>query len=280
MVGGAIVGVAGVLAAAAWPDDRPRSRLASIAIVAAVATLLAAPLAWSATTSRSAVNGVFPGAGPNFVSGLGVTGSSGMGMFGGGRGGFGPRGTNGWPPAGGTRPSFAPPTNGGRGFAPGGRRRGSWRSRRRRVRRAGCVRQLGRRRRGTRLCRAPTTPGSRWTLIVSNEQEAASYVIKGKRVASMGGFTGRETVLTPSYLSGSSRPVRRATSCSGAVVGSGLARATRPRRRSSRSARWSTSLRSGPRRMEAASGAVGARDVRVSWRTTVPARAAELARAS
>ena len=203
VVGGAIVGVAGVLAAAAWPDDRPRSRLASIAIVAAVATLLAAPLAWSATTSHSAVNGVFPGAGPNFVSGLGVTGSSGMGMFGGGRGGFGPRGTNGWPP---------------------GRRYPSRRLRRRRT--AGGVSRP--RRAASRAasavsgggaCGAPgafgssadvdaalayasaNDPGSRWTLIVSNEQEAASYVIKGRRVASMGGFTGRETVLTPSYLS-------------------------------------------------------------------------------
>jgi 4-amino-4-deoxy-L-arabinose transferase-like glycosyltransferase len=43
-------------------------------------------------------------------------------------------------------------------------------------------------------------PGSRWTLIVSSEQEAAPYVVAGERVAAMGGFTGRETVLTSSYL--------------------------------------------------------------------------------
>ena len=42
---------------------------------------------------------------------------------------------------------------------------------------------------------------SRFTLIVSSEQEAAPYVIAGKPVSSMGGFTGRETVLTHSYLS-------------------------------------------------------------------------------
>jgi 4-amino-4-deoxy-L-arabinose transferase-like glycosyltransferase len=42
---------------------------------------------------------------------------------------------------------------------------------------------------------------SRFTLIVSSEQEAAPYVIAGDPVSSMGGFTGRETVLTHAYLS-------------------------------------------------------------------------------
>jgi 4-amino-4-deoxy-L-arabinose transferase-like glycosyltransferase len=41
---------------------------------------------------------------------------------------------------------------------------------------------------------------SRFPLIVSSEQEAAPYVIAGKPVSSMGGFTGRETVLTNAYL--------------------------------------------------------------------------------
>ena len=35
---------------------------------------------------------------------------------------------------------------------------------------------------------------------MQNEQEAAAAVIAGEPVASMGGFTGRETVLTNSYL--------------------------------------------------------------------------------
>ena len=46
----------------------------------------------------------------------------------------------------------------------------------------------------------------RFALIVSSEQEAAPYVIRGESVASMGGFTGRETVLTDGYLA---RLVRR-----------------------------------------------------------------------
>lgn len=42
---------------------------------------------------------------------------------------------------------------------------------------------------------------SRFALVVQSEQEAAPYVIAGESVSSMGGFTGRETVLTPAYLS-------------------------------------------------------------------------------
>ena len=40
----------------------------------------------------------------------------------------------------------------------------------------------------------------RFTLVVQSEEEAATAVIAGEPVASMGGFTGRETVLTNSYL--------------------------------------------------------------------------------
>ena len=43
-------------------------------------------------------------------------------------------------------------------------------------------------------------PGTRFALIVSSAQEAASAVIRGEPVAAMGGFTGRETVLTNAYL--------------------------------------------------------------------------------
>lgn len=42
--------------------------------------------------------------------------------------------------------------------------------------------------------------GTRFALIVSSEEEAADSVVAGDRVAAMGGFTGRETVLAPSYL--------------------------------------------------------------------------------
>ena len=41
---------------------------------------------------------------------------------------------------------------------------------------------------------------ARFALIVQSEEEAADSVVAGGQVASMGGFTGRETVLSKSYL--------------------------------------------------------------------------------
>jgi 4-amino-4-deoxy-L-arabinose transferase-like glycosyltransferase len=66
---------------------RPRRFAATAAVAIAVGSLLAAPTAWSATTSRSAVNGVFPGAGPNYISGLVSGGRNGFLAGGFGRGG-------------------------------------------------------------------------------------------------------------------------------------------------------------------------------------------------
>ncbi|MGE0028446.1 MAG: glycosyltransferase family 39 protein [Thermoleophilia bacterium] len=43
-------------------------------------------------------------------------------------------------------------------------------------------------------------PGTRWSLIVASEEEAAPFVVAGDEVAAMGGFTGRETVIAPSRL--------------------------------------------------------------------------------
>ena len=43
-------------------------------------------------------------------------------------------------------------------------------------------------------------PGTRWSLIVTSEEEAAPFVVAGDRVAAMGGFTGRETVIAPARL--------------------------------------------------------------------------------
>jgi len=127
-------------------------RFRGLAIAIVVTALLAAPAAWSATTSKSAVNGVFPGAGPNFVSGL----SSAGGGFGFGRGGGAPGGFGG-----------------------------------------GSSTDVE-----TALAYVEAHGAtSRFALVVTSEQQAAPYVIRGESVASMGGFTGRETVLTNTYLS-------------------------------------------------------------------------------
>jgi 4-amino-4-deoxy-L-arabinose transferase-like glycosyltransferase len=178
----------------------PGRLVAGGAIGIALLALLAAPTAWAATTFRAPVNGVFPGAGPSFVSGLGTGTGNGGFTFGGGRGGGPPAGMrfrgNGGPPSGGFRTL-------GPGAPPAGFRNGAFPPQ-------GYF--LGRGRGGfgggdsASIERALTyakahDPGTRWTLIVSSEQAAAPYVIKGESVAAMGGFTGRETVLTSSYLS-------------------------------------------------------------------------------
>jgi 4-amino-4-deoxy-L-arabinose transferase-like glycosyltransferase len=117
-----------------------RTRAASVAVAVAVAALLAAPTVWSATTFKSAVNGVFPGAGPGYVSDRSGFGGAGLGAFGS------------------TDLTSAVAY----------------------VESHGATRRFG--------------------LIVDSEQEAASAVVSGEPVAAMGGFTGRETVLTNAYL--------------------------------------------------------------------------------
>ena len=191
----ATVAALAVLAASALVRGR-RSQLAAAAVGIAVAGLLAAPAAWSATTLKAAVNGVFPGAGPNFVTGLTRTATGGFAFaagggpggapaqgFGGGPAGAPPQGFGGGATGGG---GFAPPT---RGAAPGGGAGGGF---------------------GTQTSADVTSAltyveshgaAKRFGLIVSSEQEAAPYVIAGKPVAAMGGFTGRETVLTHAFLS-------------------------------------------------------------------------------
>jgi hypothetical protein len=98
---------------------------------------LAAPAAWSQSTRKAAVNGVFPGAGPSYFGGD-----------------VGPGG-----PAGGSADVDAALAYAGSHGAT-----------------------------------------KRFVLIVSSEQEAAPYVIAGRPVSSLGGFTGRETVLTSAFL--------------------------------------------------------------------------------
>jgi hypothetical protein len=134
------------------PAARGGTRLASAGLCVGLAALLLAPAAWAATTGRGAVSGVFPGAGPGFVSGL----TQAAGGFGGGGGGPGIGG-------------------GGNGTTTDAE---------------------------SALAYAEANgPGTRWSLIVTSEEEAAPLVIAGARVAAMGGFTGRETVLSPALLS-------------------------------------------------------------------------------
>jgi 4-amino-4-deoxy-L-arabinose transferase-like glycosyltransferase len=188
--------VAAVALVAARIPRVPGRIVTTGAVVVALVALLAAPTAWAASTLKSPVNGVFPGAGPSFVSGLSAGGSRSAfgapGRFGRGSGGLPgapPGGFPGAPPGGlpgGGPPAGSFPRSGtlpGHGAFRGGAGGGS----------AAIDHALA-------YAKAHD-PGTRWTLIVSSEQSAAPSVIKGESVAAMGGFTGRETVLTGSFLS-------------------------------------------------------------------------------
>jgi len=148
----------------------PRARAAAVAV--AVAALLAAPAAWSATTWSFAVNGTFPGAGPSYVSGGGGPGGGPAGFR-----GFGGR------PSGGFQGGPPPQQAQGFGFAP----RGGFGANALDVQAAvAYVKAHG--------------ASTRFGLIVSSQSEAAQYVIDGETVAGIGGFSGREAVVSPSFL--------------------------------------------------------------------------------
>ena len=181
MVVGTVAAVAGLAA---------RRRLETLALGIAIVALFAAPAVWSATVFKNANNGTFPGAGPNYLSGASLIGGAPGGAGFGGRPAGGPPSLG----AGGRGRPGAPPSRvGGRGFTPPG----------------GGATRVGGVGGGTTSSAAITTAlkyveahgaTKRFGLIVQNEQEAAAAVIAGEPVASMGGFTGRETVLTNSYL--------------------------------------------------------------------------------
>ncbi len=157
----AVLAGGGLVALAVFPEWRLRGVVAAVALAAATAGFLVAPAAWSESTLTGAVDGTFPGAGPSFISGLGAS----PGGFKAGRGG-----------PGGARGGFGKPA--GRGPGGGG---------------------------GSDVPAALAYVAAhgatgRFGLIVSSEQEAAQYVIDGLPVSSLGGFTGRETVLEPGYL--------------------------------------------------------------------------------
>ncbi|MGD9695213.1 MAG: ArnT family glycosyltransferase [Thermoleophilia bacterium] len=172
MLAAVAAGAALVALAGRQDPTRPASarRLAAGGLAVALCGLLLAPAAWSASATQGSVSGVFPGAGPRYVDGLvassGAGPGAGWGGGGGGAGGMrpGPAGAAGAPSAAGAA--------GGGGSA------------------------------ASALAYATShDPGSVWDLVVTSEEEAAPLIVEGGRVAAMGGFTGRETVLSPRLLS-------------------------------------------------------------------------------
>lgn len=168
-------------------------KLRTAAATAAVALLLFAPASWAVQTLGHATSSTFPAGGPTASMGMG-----GPGGGGGGRGGFG----GGQPPAGMTPPSgngqggtsrggFAPgaggangssgTTDGGFGGGGGGMFGGD----------TSALTEA--------VAYAKANGGG--TVVVSSQSGAAQSIIQsGADVAAIGGFSGRETVVTADWL--------------------------------------------------------------------------------
>lgn len=154
-------------------------KLRTAAATGAVALLLFAPASWAVQTLGHATSSTFPAGGPTAAQSMGGPG-------GGGRGGFG----GGQPPAGMTPPSsangggFTPPSQGGArgGFGGGGGMFG------------GDTSALT-----EAVAYAQANGGG--TVVVSSQSGVAQSIIEsGADVAAIGGFSGRETVVTAEWL--------------------------------------------------------------------------------
>jgi hypothetical protein len=159
----------------------PRARGAVLAV--AVGALLLAPATWAAQTLGHATSGTFPAGGP-VTQGMGGPGGGG-GRFGGPGGRFGgaPPGTGATaPPAGGAAPG-APPAGAaptGRGFGGGG--------------------GFGRDSVSSSVVAYVNAHGG-GTIAVSSQSGAAAQIISsGADVAGIGGFSGRESEVSASWL--------------------------------------------------------------------------------
>jgi 4-amino-4-deoxy-L-arabinose transferase-like glycosyltransferase len=204
------VGVLAAIALAAFAAPRVRG----VALGAALAVLLLAPAIWAVDTLGYATSGTFPSGGPQNVATAGGSGFGGPGGFGGragapglgaGRAGgvplFGPGGPSaGGAPAGagsaagtggpggvpiGAPPGFAVGSGGpGVGAGPGGAGGG----------------QVGNDAALTKVL-AYVKAHSGGTIAVSSQSSAAQAIVeKGANVAGIGGFSGRESDVSVSWL--------------------------------------------------------------------------------
>jgi len=166
-------------------------RLRAVVLAIALAGLFAAPVSWAAQTLGHATNGTFPAGGPASTALAGGPGGpGGPGARFGARGGFGPPGgfPHGGPPA--ARGTFVPPPGAAGGQAAGGGRFG------------GASTSL------TAAVRYVASHGG-GTIAVSSQSSAASAIVSsGANVAGIGGFSGRASSVTTSWLAAEVRAGR------------------------------------------------------------------------
>jgi 4-amino-4-deoxy-L-arabinose transferase-like glycosyltransferase len=185
--------VAGAVTAVALVAVRGPLRAAVLA--AALGLLLLAPASWAVQTLGHATEGTFPAGGP---AQTGFGGGPGRGAGGGGPGGGG----FGAPPGAGTRPAAPPAGTGGRfGGAPGGAPSGGTGG--------GMGGGFGGDTAG--LSQAVTYArrhGGGAIAVSSQSGAAASIISSGANVAGIGGFSGRESQVTTTWLADAVRSGR------------------------------------------------------------------------
>jgi 4-amino-4-deoxy-L-arabinose transferase-like glycosyltransferase len=186
--------VFGIVAAGALALG-PNARARNVGIATAAATLLIAPAAWSVETLGHAASGTFPAGGPaDAGGGFGGPGGGGRGGFRGGQGGppnggnFGRRGAAPGAPGG-----VAPGTNGG--FPGGNAQRGGFGGGR------GGGGMFGANSASLTSALAYIKANGGGTLAVSSQSTAAAAIVASDaNVVGVGGFSGRESEVSVSWL--------------------------------------------------------------------------------
>jgi hypothetical protein len=176
-----------------------RGPLRATVLAAALGLLLLAPASWAVQTLGHSTTGTFPAGGPSQVDsggGPGRGGPGGAGPGGAGGGGFGA------PPGAGTRPAAPPAGTGGRfGGAPGGAGTGG----------AGGGTRGGFGGDTAGLTQAVTYArqhGGGAIAVSSQSGAAASIISSGANVAGIGGFSGRESQVSTTWLADAVRSGR------------------------------------------------------------------------
>jgi hypothetical protein len=176
-----LVIVAGVLAAAVLAGDLP-TKARGVALAVGLGALLLAPASWSAQTLGHATSGTFPAGGPASQGMGGGPGGGGPGGMGGGFGGGRPPQMPGATRQGGSSSSATGPAGPPAGFSVNGG--GMF----------GSTTNLT-----AALAYAKSHGGG--TVAVSSQQGAAQSIIaSGADVAALGGFSGRESEVSTSWL--------------------------------------------------------------------------------
>ena len=188
-----IIGVAGACAVILTLELVGRLRAALVAV--ALAVLLAAPAAWAAQTLGHATGGTFPAGGPASAS---LAGPAGGGFGGGGAGGGGAGaggvgagggGTPG-PPSGFAPPNLSAPAQSGGGLGPSTTRGGF----------AGGGGFAGDTSTLAAAVRYAKEHGGGVIGVSSQSSAAAAIVTSGSNVAGLGGFSGRESSVSATWL--------------------------------------------------------------------------------